>query len=37
LVSMANERGGLDNITAVLLLVQKEEKGLLQKLFRSKQ
>jgi serine/threonine protein phosphatase PrpC len=36
LVSMANERGGLDNITAVLLLVQKEEKGLLQKLFRSK-
>jgi serine/threonine protein phosphatase PrpC len=37
LVSMANERGGLDNITAVLLLVQKEEKGLLKKLFRSKQ
>jgi protein phosphatase len=36
LVSMANERGGLDNITAVLLLVQREEKGLLQKLFRSK-
>ena len=36
LVSMANERGGLDNITAVLLLVQKEDKGLLQKLFRSK-
>ena len=36
LVDMANERGGLDNITAVLLLVHKEEKGLLQKLFRSK-
>jgi serine/threonine protein phosphatase PrpC len=36
LVSMANERGGLDNITAVLLIVQREEKGLLQKLFRSK-
>ena len=36
LVSMANERGGLDNITALLLLVQKEDKGLLQKLFRSK-
>ena len=36
LVSLANERGGLDNITAVLLLVHKEEKGLLQKLFRSK-
>jgi len=36
LVSMANEKGGLDNITAVLLLVQKEDKGLLQKLFRSK-
>ena len=36
LVSMANERGGLDNITAVLFLVHQEEKGLLQKLFRSK-
>jgi serine/threonine protein phosphatase PrpC len=36
LVNMANERGGLDNITAVLLFVQKEDKGLLQKLFRSK-
>jgi serine/threonine protein phosphatase PrpC len=36
LVSMANERGGLDNITAVLLLVQRDDKGLLQKLFRSK-
>ena len=36
LINMANERGGLDNITAVLLLVHKEEKGLLQKLFRSK-
>ena len=36
LVDLANEKGGLDNITAVLLLVQKEDKGLLQKLFRSK-
>ena len=36
LVNMANERGGLDNITTVLLFVQKEDKGLLQKLFRSK-
>ena len=36
LINMANERGGLDNVTAVLLLVHKEEKGLLQKLFRSK-
>jgi protein phosphatase len=37
LVNMANERGGLDNITAVLLLVQKEEKGFLYKLFGYKQ
>ena len=36
LVNMANERGGLDNITTVLSFVQKEDKGLLQKLFRSK-
>ena len=36
LVSMANERGGPDNITALLLLVHMEEKGLFQKLFRSK-
>lgn len=36
LVSMANERGGLDNITAVLLMVQEEDKGLLQKLFGYK-
>jgi protein phosphatase len=35
LVEMANERGGLDNITAVLMLLQKEGKGLLQKLFGS--
>jgi protein phosphatase len=35
LVYMANERGGLDNITAVLLLLEKEEKGLLKKLFGS--
>jgi protein phosphatase len=36
LVNMANERGGLDNVTALLLLIEKEEKGLLHKLFRSK-
>ncbi len=36
LVNMANERGGLDNITAVLLLIQKEDKGFLHKLFRSR-
>ncbi len=35
LVDMANERGGLDNVTAVVLLLQKEGKGLLQKLFGS--
>jgi protein phosphatase len=33
LVEMANENGGLDNITTVLMLLQKEGKGLLQKLF----
>jgi protein phosphatase len=36
LVDMANERGGLDNITAVVFFLQKEEKGLLHKLFGSK-
>jgi len=36
LVSMANERGGVDNITVVLIQFEKEEKGLLQKLFRSR-
>ena len=36
LVSMANARGGLDNITTVVLLVQQEGKRLLQKIFRSK-
>lgn len=35
LVDMANERGGLDNVTAVVFLLQKEDKGLLQKLFGS--
>ncbi len=35
LVYMANERGGLDNITTVLLLLQKDERGLLKKLFGS--
>ena len=36
LVHMANERGGLDNITTVLFLIQKEDKGLLKRLFGSK-
>jgi serine/threonine protein phosphatase PrpC len=36
LVDMANERGGLDNVTAVVFFFQKEEKGLLHKLFGSK-
>ena len=35
LIDMANERGGLDNVTAVLLLLQQEDKGLLKKLFGS--
>jgi protein phosphatase len=35
LIDMANERGGLDNVTAVVFLLQKEGKGLLQKLFGS--
>jgi len=35
LVDMANERGGLDNVTTVVFLLQKEGKGLLQKLFGS--
>jgi protein phosphatase len=36
LVDMANEKGGLDNVTAVVFFLQKEEKGLLHKLFGSK-
>ena len=35
LVDQANERGGADNITVVVVLIQKEERGLLKKLFRS--
>jgi serine/threonine protein phosphatase PrpC len=35
LVDLANERGGNDNITVVLIQFEKEEKGLFQKLFRS--
>jgi protein phosphatase len=35
LVTMANDRGGLDNITIVLFLIQKEDKGLLKRLFGS--
>ena len=33
LVDSANERGGPDNITVVVMLVQKQERGLLKKLF----
>jgi protein phosphatase len=36
LVNLANERGGVDNITVVLIQFEKEDKGLLQKLFRSR-
>jgi len=36
LVNLANERGGIDNITVVLVQFEKEEKGFLQKLFRSR-
>jgi len=36
LVNLANERGGIDNITVVLIQFEKEEKGLLQKLFPSR-
>jgi serine/threonine protein phosphatase PrpC len=36
LVDLANERGGNDNITVVLIQFEKEEKGLLEKLFRSR-
>jgi serine/threonine protein phosphatase PrpC len=36
LVSQANERGGVDNITVVLILLQREEKTFFQKLFKSK-
>ncbi len=35
LIDMANERGGLDNVTTVLFLLQQEDKGLLKKLFGS--
>jgi serine/threonine protein phosphatase PrpC len=35
LVDLANERGGLDNVTAVVFLLEKEEKGFLHKLFGS--
>jgi len=35
LIDMANERGGLDNVTAVFFLLQKGGKGLLHKLFGS--
>ena len=34
-VDQANERRGADNITVVVVLIQKEERGLLKKLFRS--
>ena len=34
LVDQANERGGADNITVVVVLIQKEERGILKKLFR---
>ncbi len=33
LVDSANERGGPDNITVVVMLIQKQGKGLLKKLF----
>ena len=33
LVDQANERGGPDNITVVIVLIQKEEGGLFKKLF----
>jgi len=36
LVNLANERGGVDNITVVLIQFEREDKGLLQKLFRSR-
>ena len=36
LVNLANERGGIDNITVVVIQFEKEEKGFLQKLFRSR-
>jgi len=36
LINLANERGGVDNITVVLILCQKNDKTLLQKLFRSR-
>jgi protein phosphatase len=35
LVDNANERGGADNITVVVALIQKENRGLLKKLFRN--
>jgi protein phosphatase len=33
LVADANERGGSDNITVVIVLIQKQGKGLFKKLF----
>ena len=35
LIDMANEKGGLDNVTAVVFHLQKKGKGLLHKLFGS--
>jgi serine/threonine protein phosphatase PrpC len=37
LVDNANERGGADNITVVLVLIEKQEKGLFRKLFGAGQ
>jgi protein phosphatase len=36
LVYMANDRGGLDNVTVLLFVVQKEEKGLFKRLFGAR-
>ncbi|MBW1982367.1 MAG: Stp1/IreP family PP2C-type Ser/Thr phosphatase [Deltaproteobacteria bacterium] len=36
LIAEANDRGGVDNITAVVILLQEEEKGFLKKLLRSR-
>jgi len=33
LVRMANDRGGLDNVTVLLFLIQKENKGFLKRVF----
>ncbi|UCG12471.1 MAG: serine/threonine-protein phosphatase, partial [Deltaproteobacteria bacterium] len=35
LVQMANERGGLDNVTVLLFFLRKEEKGFVKRLFGS--